>query len=664
MFQPKKMKMTMWIAVTVFLITTVTLVYAASSDMDRTTSPTQRSRTQDSYQQDVSQSDRYSQAGMHMGSMQLCSAEKLIGSDVKSKSSMPSSASQRGSMTRDTDSATNQSDVQSQRDMADENQTTPRTDSYSSTDRGTSRMTQQDADSTIGTVEELIIDDSQDQVCYVVLNSDDKFYPVPWKAFEVKSGAAAGTRMRQSTSERRSTTTGQTTTDTDTYSATPNSAAPGLSTPSTTTTTGERQDMSADPVLYLSMSKQQLQQAPTISSVSIQRLSDAQLKQRIDTFYSQYTGKSSRSMMDSSQRLGAGSVTRDRDTLTGQAQRDIARAGETVRDTASDTAREIEQTGETARDTIAGRTARDTESTQPGQTDDMDTTAQASAGQMNFFKASEVMGLDVQSTADDDLGSIKDLVIDSREGHIAYSLISFGGFLNIGGKTAAVPWSSVTVQMQQKVARLDATEDKLNAVVIEEGDISQLSQQQFAQKIHDNFNVEPYWGVYGFIPGQTGEGAMSAWQANSAYNQKFDASKVTTVEGTIESVSTFEPESGAAPGVKLNVKTDDGKTMIVHTGPKQFIDQQELKFDQGKKIKITGAKVELDGQTVLIASKVTAEDKTVDLRDSQGKPHWSQQQQQDMSQPSDRSTPGQQPGRQPGQQPGRESRPNQDQSNY
>jgi sporulation protein YlmC with PRC-barrel domain len=645
MFQPKKTKITMCIAVTVLLITTVTLVYAASSDVDRTTSPAQRS--QDSYQ-----SDQYSQAGTHTGSMQLCSADKLIGSDVKSKSAMPSmDSSQHGRMTRDSDQATNLSnESQSQRDMSGENQSTPRPNSYSSTDSETGRMTQRDADSTIGTVEELIIDDSHDQVCYVILNSDDKFYPVPWKAFEVKTGAVAGTRMQQSTSERRSTTAGQTATDPGTYPTTPGTTtAPGLSTPGTT---GER-EASADPVLYLSMSKQQLQQAPTISSVSIQRLSDTQLKQRIDTFYSQYTGKSSRSMMDSSQRVGARSSSSGRDSLTGQAQQDIARAGETVRDTASDTAREIEQAGQTAQDTIAGRTARDTEDA-PGQTDDMDTTAQAGAGQMNLFKASEVMGLDVQSTADDDLGSIKDLVIDSREGHIAYSLISFGGFLNIGGKIAAVPWSSVTIQMQQNIARLDATEDKLNAVVIEEGNISQLSQQQFAQKIHDNFNVEPYWGVYGFIPGQTGAGAMSAWQANSTYNQRFDPSKVITIEGTIERVSSFEPESGAAPGVQLNVKTDDGKTMIVHTGPKQHIDQQELKFDQGKKVKITGSKVQLDGQTVILATKVTADDKSVDLRDVQGKPRWSDQ--QDMVQPTDRSEPG--------RQSGRESTPNQNQSNY
>ena len=57
-------------------------------------------------------------------------------------------------------------------------------------------------------------------------------------------------------------------------------------------------------------------------------------------------------------------------------------------------------------------------------------------------KASKLIGEDVRSTTHEDLGKVKDLVIDVRDGRVVYALISSGGILGIGETIHIVPFSS------------------------------------------------------------------------------------------------------------------------------------------------------------------------------------------------------------------------------
>lgn len=61
-----------------------------------------------------------------------------------------------------------------------------------------------------------------------------------------------------------------------------------------------------------------------------------------------------------------------------------------------------------------------------------------------IMKASEIIGGDVRSAADENLGDIEELVLDPQSGRVAYAVLSFGGFLGIGDKLFAVPMDSLT----------------------------------------------------------------------------------------------------------------------------------------------------------------------------------------------------------------------------
>ncbi len=216
-------------------------------------------------------------------------------------------------------------------------------------------------------------------------------------------------------------------------------------------------------IMLKKITKDQLSQAPKLSSVD--QLKDSQTCQQIDNYYSKLGVKTAQQQQGQMSRQSA-QQRQQQQTAQQQQQRD--------RQTAMD------------------------------QSDDkMD--KQQQQQESDLVIASNIVGYDIQSQQEADLGNIEDIVFETQQGKIAYGLVSFGGILNIGEKLAAVPWSSIDLNMDQEFASLDATEDKLDAAVIEDEDnkIAKLSQRDFAQQVHENFGAEPYWtGIYGFVPGE------------------------------------------------------------------------------------------------------------------------------------------------------------------
>ena len=58
------------------------------------------------------------------------------------------------------------------------------------------------------------------------------------------------------------------------------------------------------------------------------------------------------------------------------------------------------------------------------------------------WRSSDLVGMKVKNSAGQDLGKIDDLVIDMNTGKVRYAAVSFGGFLGVGDKLFAVPFSA------------------------------------------------------------------------------------------------------------------------------------------------------------------------------------------------------------------------------
>ena len=59
----------------------------------------------------------------------------------------------------------------------------------------------------------------------------------------------------------------------------------------------------------------------------------------------------------------------------------------------------------------------------------------------DVISSDKVEGTAVYNGKGDKLGSIDDLMIDKRSGHVRYAVLEFGGFLGIGTDRYPLPWS-------------------------------------------------------------------------------------------------------------------------------------------------------------------------------------------------------------------------------
>ena len=78
-----------------------------------------------------------------------------------------------------------------------------------------------------------------------------------------------------------------------------------------------------------------------------------------------------------------------------------------------------------------------------------------------LLSSSSITGTSVRNAAGESLGDIKDLMINPRTGEINYAVLSFGGFLGIGDKYFAIPWTSFTTDRNNEEFVLDIPKDRL-----------------------------------------------------------------------------------------------------------------------------------------------------------------------------------------------------------
>ncbi len=76
-------------------------------------------------------------------------------------------------------------------------------------------------------------------------------------------------------------------------------------------------------------------------------------------------------------------------------------------------------------------------------------------------RASKIIGTDVRSADGEEIGDIKEIVIDPRSGNVAYAVVSFGGVLGVGDKLFAVPWKALKLDNKDNSFVLNVAKERL-----------------------------------------------------------------------------------------------------------------------------------------------------------------------------------------------------------
>ncbi len=112
-----------------------------------------------------------------------------------------------------------------------------------------------------------------------------------------------------------------------------------------------------------------------------------------------------------------------------------------------------------------------------------------------FMSATSLIGDDVYNLQTEDLGDVKEIMLDMRTGKVAYAVLSFGGFLGMGEKLFAVPWAALTLDTVNKRMTLDVNKERLeSAPGFDSDNWPDMADPVWANGIHSYYGttVIPY----------------------------------------------------------------------------------------------------------------------------------------------------------------------------
>ena len=111
-----------------------------------------------------------------------------------------------------------------------------------------------------------------------------------------------------------------------------------------------------------------------------------------------------------------------------------------------------------------------------------------------IMAADTLEGNDVVNAQNESLGDIKHIMIDVPSGRVAYAVLSAGGFLGIGDKLFAIPWSALTLDADRHCFVLNVEKERLkNAPGFDKDHWPSMADPTWAGEVHSYYGQRNYW---------------------------------------------------------------------------------------------------------------------------------------------------------------------------
>lgn len=107
-----------------------------------------------------------------------------------------------------------------------------------------------------------------------------------------------------------------------------------------------------------------------------------------------------------------------------------------------------------------------------------------------LLSASSLSGDEVCNKQGENVGKIKDIMLDMRTGRVGYAVLSFGAFLGMGEKLFAVPWNALKLDAENKRFVLDVEQDRLKkAPGFDKDKWPNMADQVWVDSIHTYYGA-------------------------------------------------------------------------------------------------------------------------------------------------------------------------------
>lgn len=178
----------------------------------------------------------------------------------------------------------------------------------------------------------------------------------------------------------------------------------------------------------------------------------------------------------------------------------------------------------------------------------------------SLMGADTLIGDSVVNANDEDLGDIKDIMLDMQTGQVAYAVLAFGGFLGMGEKLFAVPWQALHLDTLNHRFVLDVEKEHLKTAPGFDKDAwPDMADTTWAGGIHDFYGTDPHRsgapsmgpgvptsGIVGGAGAGTGSSTYAGGSMGSSMGSGSAGSASVAGSGSSMSDSSLNQGSGAS----------------------------------------------------------------------------------------------------------------------
>lgn len=108
-----------------------------------------------------------------------------------------------------------------------------------------------------------------------------------------------------------------------------------------------------------------------------------------------------------------------------------------------------------------------------------------------ILSSSTITGQKVTNLKDENIGDIKDLMINPNNGEVVYAVLSFGGFMGIGNKLFAIPLEALQFSDKDETIKLDINKEKLeNAPSFDEDNWPMTADAKFVDSVYSHYGIQ------------------------------------------------------------------------------------------------------------------------------------------------------------------------------
>ncbi|UVW27826.1 PRC-barrel domain-containing protein [Massilia sp. H6] len=166
--------------------------------------------------------------------------------------------------------------------------------------------------------------------------------------------------------------------------------------------------------------------------------------------------------------------------------------------------------------------------------------------------AETLIGDSVVNASEEDLGDIKEIMLDMQTGQVAYAVLAFGGFLGLGEKLFAVPWQALHLDTVNKRMVLDVEKERLkSAPGFDKDSWPDMSDVNWASGIHSFYGTDPnHSGAPSMGPGSSMRGTGSGTGARSGAGSAMGGSMGSSMSAGSAGASS-SGGAGSSQGVSV-----------------------------------------------------------------------------------------------------------------